>query len=53
MENLITLTTHSNIVMQKKQTFSNCLQVTDLIHVNDLCNVIYELYSNINMVFIM
>ena len=27
----------------------NCLQVTDLIHVNDLCNVIYELlYSNIN-----
>ena len=28
----------------------NCLQVTDLIHVNDLCEIIYKiLYSNINM----
>ena len=37
---------------KKNKTISlqNCLQVTDLIHVNDLCNVIYELlYSNINI----
>lgn len=37
---------------KKNKTISlqNCLQVTDLIHVNDLCEVIYKLlYSNINM----